>query len=405
VKILQILDKSPDQGGLAVHVSELCEQLKQHGHASPVLRLVDQTISGHNNTALWQDEYTLPCSYGLLQGYRLRTALDKLLAEIKPDIVHVHGCFTTLSPVLLSAIRKKTRLVGTLHDVRPFCYVMSRRYLPTGKLCDRRCGAGCFTSGCMQLHGPVDVIRFARRWQVDARTLGQWQLFDRVIAPSEYIRDLAVQHGIASQHLRLVPHGIKLPPPVADTRKPHDTPTIMYLGSLFEYKGVLQLVEALHQLQHTDWRAILVGDGPLREQIGQQLNQFGLADRVEILDHVRQREEIYQLLANARMLVLPSIIPEAFALVGVEALAAGTPVVSFALGGIRQWFRDGENGLAAADMDCKDLARQIDTLLQSPQLADDMGNRGRVLVEKNFTSSRAFAHTLSIYQELSASPR
>jgi len=376
--------------------------LLEHGHSAPVLRLVDRNAG---STGGWQDEYTLPFSYGLLQGYRLRKRLGRLLADIQPDIVHVHGCFTTLSPALLSTLIKNTPVIGTLHDIRPFCYVMSRRQQPSGRLCERHCGIGCFTSRCIRPQGPLDVLRLARRWQVDARTLAEWRSFDRVIAPSEYLRDLAIQHGIASEQLRLVPHGIDMPDAVSQVRDPQAVPLIMYLGSLFEYKGVLQLIEALGLLQASSWRAILVGNGPLRTRIRRQLDNTGLGDRVEILDHLNQRDVLFQLLASARMLVLPSIIPEAFALAGIEALAVGTPVVSFALGGIRQWFRDGENGLAARDLDAHDLARQIDTLLQSPQLAADMGKRGRALVDRDFSRSRAFELTLRIYQEAVASPR
>lgn len=396
------MDKPPADGGLAIHVANLCEQLMKHGHTCPVLRLVDHHAGDNNKSETWRDEYRLPCSYGLIQGYRLLPALRNVLNEIKPDIVHVHGCFTTLSPTLLSQIKKQTPVIGTLHDIRPFCYVMSRRFAPNDRICNRRCGIGCFTSGCIKPQQAVDILRLSRRWLMDGRTLGEWQTFDRVIAPSDYIKQLAIQHGIPCASLRLVPHGTELPALAPRCSNQHDTPVIMYLGSLLEYKGVLHLVKALCLLKQPEWRAVFVGNGPLRDVIMQQLNASGLTDRVEILDAITQRDVIQQLLAHARMLVLPSTIPESFALVGIEALAAATPVVSFALGGINQWFRDGENGLAATDMNCIDLARQIDRLLASPQLADQMGANGRTLIENSFTSASAFAGTLNVYHELFA---
>lgn len=409
LKILHILDKQPDAGrgavagggGLAIHVENLCEQLKANGHASPVLRLVVDDTTGKNIAATREDEYTLRSSYGLIQGYRLKFELRKLLDDIKPDIVHVHGCFTSLSPVLMSMLQDLFPVIGTLHDIRPFCYVMSRRFAPDGNLCERRCGIGCFTTQCVRPRDATDILRLARRWFVDASTLSGWKTLDRVIAPSEYIRNLARQHGIKNENLRLVPHGIELPTRTArSARSNHETPIIMYLGSLFEEKGVLHLIKALQLLQHPAWRAIFVGSGPLHNQIAQYLHRGGIADRVEIRDHISQRDEIYELLASARMLVVPSTIPESFALVGIEALAVGTPVVSFALGGITEWFRDGENGLAAADLDCNDLARQIDKLLKSPQLADELGSFGRTLVETSFNRAKAFEHTFGVYQEL-----
>ena len=401
MKILHILDKQPDGGGLAIHVADLCEQLKANGHASPVLWLVKDEAVGEKLAATREDEYTLRSSYGLTQGYRLKFKLRKLVDDIKPDIVHVHGCFTSLSPVLMSTLQNLFPVIGTAHDVLPFCYVMSRRFTPDGKLCERQCGIGCFTTQCIRPRDAIDILRLARRWFVDARTLTGWKTLDRVIAPSEYIRNLALQHGIKDENLRLVPHGIELPTHTATSaRSNHETPIIMYLGTLHEYKGVLHLIKALQLLQQPAWRAIFVGSGPLHNQIMQDLQRGGIADRVEIRGHISQRDEIYELLASARMLVVPSIIPESFSLVGIEALAVGSPVVSFALGGIKEWFRDGKNGLAAADLDCDDLARQIDKLLKSPQLADELGSFGRTLVETSFNRAKAFEHTFRVYQEL-----
>ena len=301
----------------------------------------------------------------------------------------------------MSMLQEQFPVIGTLHDVLPFCYVMTRRFVPDGKLCERRCGIGCFTTRCIRPRDATDILRFTRRWFVDARTLEGWRTLDRVITPSEYIRNLAIQHGIKDENLRLVPHGIELPTHTATSARSNaETPIIMYLGGLFEDKGVLHLIKALQLLQYPAWRAIFVGSGPLHNQITQDLHRGGIADRVEIRDHISQRDEIYELLASARMLVVPSTIPESFALVGIEALAVGSPVVSFALGGITEWFRDGENGLAAADLDCNDLARQIDKLLKSPQLADELGSFGRTLVETSFNRAKAFEHTFGVYQEL-----
>ncbi len=202
----------------------------------------------------------------------------------------------------MSMLQDMFPVIGTLHDIRPFCYVMSRRFAPDGKLCGRRCGLGCFTTQCIRPRDATDLLRLARRWFVDAWTLTEWKTLDRVIAPSEYIRNLALQHGIKDENLRLVPHGIELPTHTATpVRSNHETPIIMYLGSLFEYKGVLHLVKALQLLQHPEWRAIFVGSGPLHNQITQELHRVGIADRVEIRDRISQREKIYELLASARL--------------------------------------------------------------------------------------------------------
>src|SRR5689334_18969356 len=107
-------------------------QLQARGH--DVLRLYIAT-RGHGEISLEDCRYSLPPSYGLIQGQLLRRKLRRMLADAAPDVIHVHECFTTLSPVLLSQMRQFAPVVGTLHDVRPFCYLMTRRFAPTGELC------------------------------------------------------------------------------------------------------------------------------------------------------------------------------------------------------------------------------------------------------------------------------
>lgn len=398
MRILQVTDKAEHDGGVAVHVAHVSEALARAGHDVAILRLVPGEADGGRGAAAGERALDrLPRSYGIAGGLRLRGRLDALLRERRPDVIHVHECFSTLSPVLLARMRSAAPVVGTLHDTRPFCHVMTRRFAPTGTLCDRRCGVGCFASGCVRPRDAVDVVRWTRRCAVDAASRREWRLLDRVVVPSAYLAELALQHGIAAARLRIVPHATPIPDGGGVRRD--EPPLVVYVGALLRYKGVHVMLEALERLRAMPWQAALVGDGPERDAVLEALRQTGLAGRVRLAGHIADRRALDALLERARMLVLPSIVPESFALAGLEALAAGTPVVTFGLGGIAEWLRPGVNGLAAADGDVGALARQMERLLSDADLASRLGARGREMVERDFTPQRALDGLLGVYEE------
>lgn len=396
MRILQISHKAPDASGVWSYLSEMSVQLSARGHEVVHLRLGDETPGIPDAGTR---SHRLPTSYGLIPGRVLKHALRAMLQELRPELVHVHECFTTLSPVLLAELRRSAPVVGTLHDVRPFCYLMTRRFTPTGELCDRQCGITCFSSGCVKPDGLSDLVRLPRRWLMDRLNLEEWRQLDRIVVPSAYLYDLALQHGIAASKLRLVSHGTLVPsalPPPGDRSSP---PLILFVGSLLEYKGPGVLVEALAAMRDRPWDAILVGSGPMRAVLEQAVERHGLKDRIRFDGHLGDRSRISAILGRARLLAQPSLIPESFSLVGIEALAMGTPVVSFGLGGVREWLRDGETGLVAADGDATDLAKKMRRLVDDRALAEDMGKKGHELVAARFSQGIAADGLLAVYRE------
>ena len=397
MRILQVSDKANHDGGIAAYVAATSARLEARGHRIVHLRLENDLLEGSDPAV---SVYRLPTSYGFIPGQLLRRALRKVLRETQPDLIHVHECFTTLSPVLLAEMHRFAPVVGTLHDIRPFCYLMTRRFSPTGMPCHRTCGIGCFASGCVRPEAFSDLARLPRRWVMDRLSLNQWRRIDRVIAPSSYLQELALQHGIAARNLRLVPHGTDVPPTCASWTDRATPATVLYLGGLLEYKGPGVLVEALGSIRKRNWQAVIAGDGPLRAPLEEKVQRLGLRERIRFCGHLGDRRQISSLLSSARLLALPSLIPESFSLAGIEALAAGTPVVSFGLGGMGEWLRDGENGLVAAAGDANDLARQMSRLIDDRALAEAMGRRGYALVARRFSADKAVDGLLAVYGEL-----
>jgi len=94
---------------------------------------------------------------------------------------------------------------------------------------------------------------------------------------------------------------------------------------------------------------------------------------------------------------LPSLWPEPFGLIGIEALAAGRPVIASATGGVIDWLTDRVNGLLVRPGDAPALAKALDELLGDPARQQAMGAAGREMVADRFSPERHIAALLDAY--------
>jgi glycosyltransferase involved in cell wall biosynthesis len=83
--------------------------------------------------------------------------------------------------------------------------------------------------------------------------------------------------------------------------------------------------------------------------------------------------------------------------VGIEAQAAGRPVIASATGGVGDWLEDGVNGLLFKPGDARDLARALEELLADPDRQAAMGAAGRQIVQERFTAERHVAALMQAY--------
>ncbi len=128
--------------------------------------------------------------------------------------------------------------------------------------------------------------------------------------------------------------------------------TYAFVGTLNENKRIIQLLRCFEKcyIDNPSIRLKVAGDGPLREQINEMVNTSDiLRESVDILGFL-SREEVFDLLSNANVLVLPSAF-ETFGIVCIESLAIGRPVICTKNGAVD--FITGENGILI-DVDSDD---------------------------------------------------
>ena len=176
--------------------------------------------------------------------------------------------------------------------------------------------------------------------------------------------------------------------------------TIGYIGRLVEEKGVHLLIDAVGRLEG-DWRLLIVGGGPLRDQLKAQAAPFG--DRITFREQVASVDMPAQY-GDIDALVLPSLTrpnwKEQFGRVLVEAMASGVPVIGSDSGAIPDVI--GGAGVIVPEGDTAALAAAIARLRDDPALQSQLAEQGRGRVLEHFTHERIAGATVEVYERMLA---
>jgi glycosyltransferase involved in cell wall biosynthesis len=161
-----------------------------------------------------------------------------------------------------------------------------------------------------------------------------------------------------------------------------DPPVIMFAGQLIRGKGVDLMLRAL-ALLNKNYHALIVGDGNDMDFLKNLSSVLGIADKVEFTGW---QNDISKFWKKADIAVFPSRWQEPFGLTGIEAFAHRLPVVAFDVGGVKEWLYHGKNGLIVPPKDVVTLCAELEFLLSSHEIAEQMGVVGCKFVAKNFKS-------------------
>jgi len=249
----------------------------------------------------------------------------------------------------------------------------------------------------LTIHG-VRAVRqssvnlFQELWmQLVARYL--FKLTDRIICLTPADAHEISHYGVPPEKIQLIPNGI-------DTTLFHPQDThdgyLLWVGRFVEEKGLRYLVDAIQQLTPTNpnLRVVLVGDGPLRPHIINQIHTKGLDQHFELHRNCSQRE-IAALMRNCTAFVLPSL-QEGFPKSLLEAMACARPVITTSS------LTDivGDAGITIPPKSVEALSQAILTVLTNPATQHTAGLQGRHYVETKWSWPIVTDQTNRLYQTI-----
>lgn len=312
-----------------------------------------------------------------------------LLQKERPDIVHFHNIYHQLTPGLIKVARDfGCKTVLTAHDYKIVC--PSYSMLRDGKVCDA-CITGtvfnAFRYRCQEGSASKSLLlSLEATWQYVARN---YKVLDVIISPSEFLRR-ELKRTLPNSRIDVIVNGIDDSLPAENTG---DAGYLLFVGRLSREKGVPTLAQA-HQKMRNKMPLKIVGNGPLFDDLVAKYPE------AEFLGYVQQGEELDNLIKYARAVVLPSECYENCSMSILEAMAFGRPIIGSRIGGIPEQVRDGVEGLLFEPGNVQDLADSLDTLVENPEKAREMGNNARERLSQKYSLSKHMAALQALYTEL-----
>lgn len=358
-------DYHPVFGGIENHLRWLAEAQADRGHDVTVL----VTNPAGLKTSVREEHgvrVIRAARIATVASTPLSLSLPLRLARLHPDIVHLHFPYP-LGEVSQWLLRRGRAAVMTYHSdvVRQ--------------------------EGFLALYGPV-LKRVLRR-------------MDRILATSEpYIQSSPWLRPLADK-CTVVPLGIDVqrfsqpqPERVASIRERFPGPRLLFVGRLRYYKGLDYLIQAMREVDAT---LLIVGTGPEAARLERLCRELGVAHKVHFLGDVSD-DHLPAYYQAADIFVLPSSHrSEAFGIVLLEAMAAGTPLITTELGTGTSWVnQDGVTGLVVPPRDASALARAIQRMLADESLRRTMAARAQARARTEFDLPVLVERVLGVYDEV-----
>ncbi len=369
--VLQVLP-ALDGGGVERGTVEITQAITRAGGSALVAsaggRLVHAVERGGGR------HFTLPLdSKSPWRIWRNAAALTRLILAQRVDIVHARSRAPAWS-AWLAARRTGVHFVTTYHAPYGEDFPLKRRY------------------NAVMAQGEI------------------------VIAISHFIaRLIAARHGVPAGRIRVIPRGVDPalfdPGRVATDRMARlakawrvedGHPTIVLPGRLTRWKGQGVLIEALARMTNRAACLVLVGSDQGRARFSAELAalaaRLGVAARVRMVGHCDDMPAAFML---SDVVVNPSIAPEGFGRVVIEAQAMGRITIGTDHGGAAETIEDGVTGLLMPPGDPAALAGALDAALaMTPAQRAAMGEAARAAVQARYTTAALQEATIAVYRDV-----
>lgn len=331
---------------------------------------------------------------------RLRVEVDRMIAEVSPDLVHVISGYLWGTSALDAARASGCPVVVTLTDFWSICPTI-QLLRGDGSLCDGPVPLEC--ARCLaddrRRYRAIDraAPQLMRRWWrlvhavpwlrarlgldetlawIEARhraIVEGLNRADHLIGFTHFAARLHAAHGISPHRLTVIPNAAAADLDPAHGQPPPDRLVFLYLGQIVPIKGIDVLIRAFVQARrhwNTGRPVTLTIRGPLQASppYVRTLRRLARGAPEITFDGPYEHRQVLAIASAAHVVVVPSLWHENAPFTVLEAFRAGRPVVGARVGGIAEVVDDGVNGLLFERGRADDLARVLTRLVEDPSL-------------------------------------
>ncbi len=186
-----------------------------------------------------------------------------------------------------------------------------------------------------------------------------WRNASAIVAVSEFTKQLALKKY--QEKIQVVPNGVDLMTLMPKRILLNDPPRIAFAGRFMEQKNPVQFVQTLHELKRLKWQCVMIGDGPLMQDVRCAIKEFGLEDRFQLTGWI-DPQDVLTWFDKSDILFMPSR-SEGLPVVGVQALAKGLAIVASRVGGFVDLVDEDKNGYLIQEGEIAGFSTSLSALL------------------------------------------
>lgn len=381
-------------GGAETYLRNIIPGLQQRGHTVAFLHECDEpadreSVALTDPQLIWNVSTTDPTP-----------GLANLFAW-KPDVVLVNGLrnYDWVRQAIAAAPS-----VFFCQDYAGICISGYKTFQTLGEACERSFGWPCLVHYYPFRCGGLSPVTMLRDYAKQSDRLALLRLGNALVTASEFMRQQFIHNGFPPDRVYLAPLiPAEAAAPSIDPRPPGPW-RLLFAGRMEWTKGGDVFIDALPAVRSRlgqPVRAIFSGDGRLRrawEQKAAAIEAPGLT--IEFAGW-QPAEAVDKLLGQVDLVVLPSLWPEPFGLIGVEAGSHGVPVAAFETGGIPDWLTSGVNGFLASSHPptASGLAAAIVRCLENPDTYLKLRSAARTMALR-FSTARHIDTLEHIFTEV-----
>jgi glycosyltransferase involved in cell wall biosynthesis len=396
LRIALVVHKYPpgSVGGTEIYTQNLARELLARGHEVFVFHRGDEGATRQCRSNWENREEVKVCRvsracdpekaspsaqfFDTFHNPDVERAFAQYLQASRPEIVHFQHV-ATLSYRLIGLVKGAgLPAVLTLHDYWFQCSV-SQLVWPDTQVCQGKAlGLNC--ARCV-LAGRVrpSLVPFLRPLAApllqvrDALVKGAALKADRLISPSEFLIQKYIEVGFPPERFALLENGIDVERIRRYPRQPAGDGRVrfVFLGSLAWQKGVHVLVEAFRGIPADRATLRIVGSPDVFPEYTECLRKTADLDNTSF-EGLVPNEDVGRVLADADVLIVPSLWYENSPVVIQEAFAVGVPVIASRIGALAEKVRHGENGLFFPPGEAVALRKLVDSLIEHPEQIEDL---------------------------------
>lgn len=338
----------------------------------PVGKKLTSFLNGFNNTKTQND-------------------IDRIIAENRPDVAHIHNVFPLISPAIYAALnRHKVPIVQTFHNFRFIC--------PNGLLFidEKECpyflkkNLHCIKNKCYR-QSYIYSAWYSAILAHHKKTFKEQ--IDRYIALNSFTKSIFVKAGFNEQKIIVKPNSAS-----ADSSAFNENPEnyILFAGRLSQEKGAFTLLKAAAKVPSLPLK--ILGDGPLENKIKKFISDNNLR-HIELLGYQPQKQ-FEKYLANALVTILPSECFENCPLTVINSLYLGTPVIASRTGGIPDFVPEEKAGWLFTPGNVDELAQKLQMVENNKEKIIKMRPKVREWGVEQFSPETNYKRLMKIYEEI-----